>query len=733
MGLYCASCPYNWFCCWPHHLGLIEFTASKRDLYCDLDFNLASFRSKQKVKKFLFIFLIIILYGGFFYYSNLVLAEKIRDNQGQQQEEVGSNNGQTEKNGNSQNQESSGEEGEIEDKVLEIPEVLEMQGLLAAPGNPEIEEGDLVINEFMANPSEGENEWIEIFNKTDRDIDLNLCIIKDKANNHFGSFSDSNSTISVGGYVVLEDINILNNTGIEIITLTCGYEIDKVEYNSVSSDTKRPTIPKNKGESLARIPNGKDTDNDKEDFQIIEKPTPGESNTRKENHAPVAKAGSDQEVFVGEEAVFSGEESNDEDGDDLIFSWDFGDGAIGSGEEVSHTYTNAGTYTVTLIVSDGELENSDTLTIKVNKIVYSDKILINEFLPDPEGDDAAGEFIELYNSGDSDVDLKNWKIGDNTIKRYVFLSDTIIEAGNYKVVYYSASRIVLNNTSDVVRLFQPDGNLLEEVKYDKSKTGFSYNRINGDWKWSSKLTPGAKNIIEELEDEEEEKLEEETKKLSISDAKKQEKGTKVKIEGIVSVPPGVFSDKIFYLSGSGIQIYCYYGFPDLKIGDKVSVIGTLSEYYNELRIKMTGDSDINILGGEKEPEPHKIKTGEVNEDLEGSLVEVGGTITRSAGSSFYINDGSGETRIYIDKDTGIVKPTTKKGDYVSIIGVVSETSVGYRVLPRFQSDLKIVKAASTKAKSTSKKKLAATGGNIFEPILMGFLLSLFALRFKNPF
>ncbi len=358
--------------------------------------------------------------------------------------------------------------------------------------------------------------------------------------------------------------------------------------------------------------------------------------------------------------------------------------------------------------------------------------MINEFLPDPEGSDTTGEWIELYNKGSEDVDLTDWQLDDGAggSKAYTFPKDATIKAKRYLVVYRTESGIALNNNGDSVWLFQPDGNLLDSVKYDDSDTGVSYNRVNGDWKWSTKLTPGAKNIIEELEDEEaaadEESVEdEEIKEISISDAKKQEKGTKVKVQGVVAVPPGVFSDKVFYIAGSGIQVYCYQGFPTLEIGDKVSLIGYISSYYNEVRIRVTSGDNIEVIGQGNEPKPHKVKTGEVNEGLEGSLIKTGGTVTRSAGRSFYINDGSGDVRVYIDKDTEIVKPKLKKGDYVSVIGVVSETSSGYRILPRFQSDFKLVKAVAKKStKSAGKKKLAGTGANVFEPILTSFLLTI---------
>ncbi|MEY2899419.1 MAG: hypothetical protein RL138_1472, partial [Bacteroidota bacterium] len=51
-------------------------------------------------------------------------------------------------------------------------------------------------------------------------------------------------------------------------------------------------------------------------------------------------------------------------GTPLTISWDFGDGQTANGSNVQHTYTNSGSYTVTLIVNDGTC--ADTTTQQIN-------------------------------------------------------------------------------------------------------------------------------------------------------------------------------------------------------------------------------------------------------------------------------------------------------------------------------------------------------------------------------
>ena len=50
--------------------------------------------------------------------------------------------------------------------------------------------------------------------------------------------------------------------------------------------------------------------------------------------------------------IFDALSSYDSDGTILVYSWDYGDGSTGSGDEVSHTYTTEGVYTVILEVTD---------------------------------------------------------------------------------------------------------------------------------------------------------------------------------------------------------------------------------------------------------------------------------------------------------------------------------------------------------------------------------------------
>ncbi|MTK10792.1 MAG: PKD domain-containing protein, partial [Clostridiaceae bacterium] len=70
------------------------------------------------------------------------------------------------------------------------------------------------------------------------------------------------------------------------------------------------------------------------------------------NNAPIAKANGPYSGTVGQEIKFNSAGSSDSDGTIASYSWDFGDGTTSTEANPSHTYSKAGTYNVTLSVTD---------------------------------------------------------------------------------------------------------------------------------------------------------------------------------------------------------------------------------------------------------------------------------------------------------------------------------------------------------------------------------------------
>jgi DNA/RNA endonuclease YhcR with UshA esterase domain len=327
---------------------------------------------------------------------------------------------------------------------------------------------------------------------------------------------------------------------------------------------------------------------------------------------------------------------------------------------------------------DSDQENENILT----------KIIISEVLPNPTGSDNE-EWLEIYNADNKEINLKNWQLddADGGSNPYRIKIDLIIKPDQYLIFKKEETKISFNNSEDSIRLLGPNGRLVEEVSYEDVLEGFSYARENNSWFWTNVLTPGAKNIIGENV-ENNDLNEDQLVPIKLTDLRQLDVGTKIETSGVVSVRPGILGAQIFYLAGSGVQIYCYKKeFPNLKIGDLIKVNGEIAEYHGETRIKIAQKSDISIIKHNQEIKIHQVKTSEIDEDLEGSVISIEAQLLEASGNYWYLDDGSGEIKVYFKSSTGIKKPKIKEGEWLKITGIVSQYDEEYRLLPRFQEDV----------------------------------------------
>lgn len=121
------------------------------------------------------------------------------------------------------------------------------------------------------------------------------------------------------------------------------------------------------------------------------------------------------ELVVDESVSFDGSASTDPDGDTLNHTWEFSDGTTVTGVSVSHAFSQAGNYTVTLTVDDG-WGGTDTETMNVtilqpndapNADVYANTTLV-----------LVDDKIQFNASNSSDPNNHNisydWKFDDGT-------------------------------------------------------------------------------------------------------------------------------------------------------------------------------------------------------------------------------------------------------------------------------------------------------------------------------
>ncbi len=140
-------------------------------------------------------------------------------------------------------------------------------------------------------------------------------------------------------------------------------------------------------------------------------------------------------------------------------------------------------------------------------------IFINEWLPNPSGKDASGEWIELLNSSDKTISLDGWFLTSGGKKFY--LNNKTIVPGGYLVLRRSETNLVLANTEGALALYDSEGGVVDGAKFvGTAPEGKSFSRSLQDFggqvrqdqepalknqifSWTEP-TPGAKNLTAEI-------------------------------------------------------------------------------------------------------------------------------------------------------------------------------------------------------------------------------------------
>lgn len=120
----------------------------------------------------------------------------------------------------------------------------------------------------------------------------------------------------------------------------------------------------------------------------------------------------------------------------------------------------------------------------LNQPLLRDSIVIHEIMFDPPSNLVSGEFIELYNRGDSVVDLTGWRLTRGV--DFVIPATTQLAPGGYLVIAADAQGLMaahdisgvlgnyngqLSNNGELIRLEDAWGNLVDEVDY----------KVGGEW------------------------------------------------------------------------------------------------------------------------------------------------------------------------------------------------------------------------------------------------------------
>ncbi|PRQ01276.1 hypothetical protein ENSA7_58810 [Enhygromyxa salina] len=191
--------------------------------------------------------------------------------------------------------------------------------------------------------------------------------------------------------------------------------------------------------------------------------------------------------------------------------------------------------------------------------------------------------------------------------------------------------------------------------------------------------------------------------ISIAQAREQSDGMTVTVEGYASVAPGTFNSATgelgFAIQDASGGVYVKTAdVLDFPLDTTVQVTGVLGQM-NQLRVIEAVAADIVASDGGQPVAPMDAATGDIDEDLEGLLVKISGTVTQDLeddapyGLKLYVDDGSGEVQVFIHLVDGVGVIETAGlaiDDTVEVVGLVAQYETTYEIAPRHAADLVVM-------------------------------------------
>jgi hypothetical protein len=136
---------------------------------------------------------------------------------------------------------------------------------------------------------------------------------------------------------------------------------------------------------------------------------------------------------------------------------------------------------------------------------HCNEVLITEVLPNPDGADSGGEFIEIHNPTNEEIDINGCSLYvSGSTKSYIFADEAVLAPGSYRAFFDSKTGLTLPNSAggEVVLVSSQ-----EEYAYvypKNMKSGESWVQIDDIWQATNRPTPHAENLSMFVEDQIEE-------------------------------------------------------------------------------------------------------------------------------------------------------------------------------------------------------------------------------------
>jgi len=548
----------------------------------------------------------------------------------------------------------------------------------------------VIINEFMANPvgSDTDYEWIELYNHSDQNVNLKGWQLDGKTFGEVEMMPNSFLIIARNKNMLLAlypdltnvyELSISLKNSNDSIIFTDGTNSEELFYTNTSEGISWERVNfcsldiklHQTGNSIERV-------NDNYNVTYCESKFEGQLLISRNN----SDFSDNFSAFVKDKITVK----LDSNENIKEIEWTLHGEIQNIGYETQIEFDHSGSYKIETRITD---ENDNVFILQKDIIIFP-HIIFNEVMPNPIGTDAGAEWIELY-SDEGFINLDNWLLKDKNSS-----ASFTISGDNYYILY---PKLTLNNSDEELYLYTPTGLLSDSYSYKITLEGqsFSRNELN-EWVDDYDITPGNKNhpkTTSEIDDENSE-----IDIINIRDAKELPLESIIRISGIVISLKNQLGKNTFYVKDetAGIKVYLSSTISEqinINLGEKLILIGKLKESRGEFQIYINSQNNIS-----KESSNNNTPLLNLNNDfelLEGSLIKLSGTISNLSGSSFFVSTNLGDIKITILSSTGIKSIKKNKGDNVEIIGILSQygydlhNKPNYRILPRFNSDIKIIK------------------------------------------
>lgn len=397
----------------------------------------------------------------------------------------------------------------------------------------------IVINEILYTPAGGEPEWIELYNKSEVEINLNGWSVSDifttpttvTLNQDY--FFQPNSYLVISrsqdiynfhrfipsDVIVLSIPNLNNDEDGVVLKDDRGLAIDSVLYSNQWGGTNGYSLERVSTDAESNLPANWNSSTD------IEQSTPGRINsiTPKQFDLSVAEMNFNPRFPVPGEDVFittkiknngSSAANNflvefyiDTDSNQIV---DFllsseNNLSLNAGDSISITSSNSIQDLNSEILAAVRVvysEDEDTLNNYFEKSVEpgfaQNIVLINEVMYNPaEGEP---EWIELVNVSNEEINLKNWSVSDvlsTPTKNFISTNDLLLEPDEYLIIAKDTSFFnihpnvtaqtkfvnfgTLGNSSDGIVIYDFRDGIIDSLFYRSSwggKKGYSLERIS---------------------------------------------------------------------------------------------------------------------------------------------------------------------------------------------------------------------------------------------------------------